>query len=361
MAAHRSSKMDLSHLVVIELASVLAGPMSAMFFAELGATVHKIENRRSGGDMTRKWRLPEGDDKEISAYYASVNHGKQVHMLDLTTMEDRNQLYTLVAEADIIISNYNDRISEKLGVTYTDLTAIRPDLIYAQLYAYEVGGSRPGFDLVMQAETGFMMMNGHSDGPPAKMPVALIDVLAAHQIKESILLALYHRALTGEGSYCTTSLYESGIAALANQASNYLNAGHVPSRMGTLHPNIAPYGDIFTTSDQQVIMLAVGSDRQWQKLGETLNFATTIRNTFDNNAERVRHRHRLSQILQGIIEEYGYAALAAQLTSNAIPHCKLLSLEEVFRHPLASRMILQEVSPSGTVTRSISTIAFELQ
>jgi crotonobetainyl-CoA:carnitine CoA-transferase CaiB-like acyl-CoA transferase len=335
--------------------------MSAMFFAELGATVHKIENAKTGGDMTRRWRLPEGDDGGISAYYASVNYGKQVHMLDLTVPADRDRLYALVAEADIVISNYNDEVSAKLGVTYSQLKAIKDDLIYAQLYAYEPGNNRPGFDLVMQAETGFMMMNGHDDGPPAKMPVALIDVLAAHQIKASILLALYQRARTGLGSYCTTSLYQSGIAALANQGSNYLNAGHIPGRLGTLHPNIAPYGDMFKTRDGEVLMLAVGSDRQWQKLGKTLNFTPTISDTFDSNEERVKNRQRLSDLLQAIIQELDYDNLAAQLTSNAIPFCKLMPLDEVFNNPLARQMILREKQFSGEITSTISTIAFDVQ
>lgn len=358
--ATHSKAMDLSHLTVIELASVLAGPMAAMFFAELGATVHKIENPGTGGDMTRKWRLPQGDDGPVSAYYASINYGKTIHMLDLKSDHGRQQLYQLVSHADIVINNYNDSISAKLGVSYSDLKKIKTNLIYSQLYAYRPGDDRPGFDLVMQAETGFMMMNGHSDGPPAKMPVALIDVMAAHQLKEAILLALYHRSLTQKGSHCTVSLYESAIAALANQASNYLMAGHVPQRMGTRHPNIAPYGDIFKTADNQIIMLAIGSDKQWQKLGETLSFAADISNTFGTNGVRVKNRPALTAYLTRVIASYSYPKLHVQLTSNAIPFCKLMSIPDVFEQDQARSMILQQEDPNGQITKRVKTIAFDI-
>lgn len=357
MPQDTNSALPLEGLVVVELASVLAGPMAGMFFAELGATVHKIENARTHGDVTRGWRLANGDDGPISAYYASVNYRKEVHMLDLNETDDHDKAVTLLASADIVISNYSNKTAAKLGVDYTSVAALAPSIIYAQLYAYDEHDPRPGYDLVMQAESGFMLMNGHPDGLPAKMPVALIDIMAAHQIKEGILLSLYQRRKDSKGAHIKVSLYQSAIASLANQASNYLMADHLPQRLGTLHPNIAPYGDVFETNDQQLIILAVGSDQQWQKLVKTLNFTATEVDTFGDNQKRVVGRDQLSVLLAGAISKLSYDNLSSQLLSNAIPHCKIMSLAEVFEQDLAQQMVLDTYDPAQTQKR-VSTIAF---
>ncbi|MEZ4904287.1 MAG: CoA transferase [Spirosomataceae bacterium] len=186
----------------------------------------------------------ESPHTEYSAYYASVNWNKQTYLLDLEDDNDRFQAYRLFQGADIVISNYRLNVAQKLGVNYETLRKDNPNLIFAQLNAFDAHSERPAFDVVLQAEAGFMYMNGEAEGPPVKMPVALIDVLAAHQLKEAILLALLRRTQTGEGAYIATSLFEAAIASLVNQASNWLMNSHIPQRMGTQHPNIAPYGDV---------------------------------------------------------------------------------------------------------------------
>ena len=266
--------MLFKNLKVVELASVLAGPAVGMFFAELGAEVIKIENATTGGDVTRKWKLPtESPNASQSAYYSSVNWNKQTIFADLTTETDQTKIHDLIKTADIIISNFNHQSAQKLKMDYDTLQKINPKLIFAQLTAYGENDDTPAFDVVLQAEAGFMYMNGEAEREAVKMPVALIDLLAAHQLKEGILVALLQRQQTGKGSFVTASLVESAISSLANQATNWLMGNHIPQRMGTMHPNIAPYGDVFYTADDKPIVLAVGTERQFENLCAVLNIS----------------------------------------------------------------------------------------
>ena len=178
----------LKDIKVVELASVLAGPAVGAFFSELGAKVIKIENKTTGGDLTRRWKLQqEPADRPIAAYYFCVNIGKEKRLLDLRTEKDRSEVYDLIREADIVVSNFKKSSVQKLGMGYEHLKAINPSIIYAQLSAFGPDSTRPAFDVVLQAETGFLYMTGEQGRGPVKMPVALIDLLAAHQLKEGIL------------------------------------------------------------------------------------------------------------------------------------------------------------------------------
>ena len=218
-------------LRVLELAGVLAGPSVGLFFAELGAKVYKVEAPK-GGDVTRHWRLPQEADAQSqpeSAYYASVNWNKEVLWLDFKQAEDRAKIYALMPEIDVVLANYKAGSAQRLGMDFETLRQYQPKLIYAQLSGFGAEDEhRVAFDVVLQAESGFMHMNGQADSPPTKMPVALIDVLAAHQLKQAVLLGLWQREIDGQAHYFEVSLLRSALAALANQASNYLMLGHVP-------------------------------------------------------------------------------------------------------------------------------------
>ena len=350
----------LKDLTVIELASVLAGPLAGSFLAEHGARVIKVENARSGGDVTRQWRLRNEDKEGVSAYYASANYGKEVVMLNLGEEEDYQKLLDLITRADIILSNFQKKTALKLKVDYNSLKAVAPEMIFAQLVAYSWDDPNPGYDLVMQAETGFISMNGSPSGELAKMPVALIDVIAGHQIKEAILLSLLTRERTGKGSYIEISLYKSGISALANQASNFLMETHVPGPMGTLHPNIAPYGDMVTTSDKKRLILAIGSDNQFEKLGKTLKLASDLLHTFRFNKTRVTRRDELMLEIRAKIELMPYNSLKMSLQNANIPFCTIAPLDEVFENTLAKEMILKE-SIEGQMTQKVSNTAFTIR
>jgi len=281
-------------LKVIELASVLAGPSVGQFFAELGAEVIKVEPE--SGDVTRSWKLPiEAHENSCPAYFSAINWGKTSLLLNLKLLEDRNRLYEEVKSADIVIASYKPGDAQKLGVDYPSLSRHKPNIIYGSISGYGATDSRVGYDAIIQAEAGFLYMNGHPSSPPVKMPVALMDVLAAHQLKESILLALIKLAKTGKGSEVSVSLFDAAVSALSNQATNWLNARHLPQRMGSGHPNIVPYGNIFETKDDDLILLAIGTDRQFERLCQILELPLEER--FKTNAQRVKNREALIPLI----------------------------------------------------------------
>ena len=256
-------------LKVLELANVLAGPSVGQFFAELGAQVIKVENVKTGGDVTRTWKSVGEQTDDRSAYFCSVNWGKKSIALDLTMEEGRRVIQKLAARSDILIASYKPGDAEKLGVSFQQLQAANPKLIYGAISGYGSKNDRVGYDAVLQAETGFMDLNGDKSGPPIKMPVALIDVLAGHQLKEGLLVALFNRERTGKGGLVEVSLIETAISSLVNQASNYLVGNRLPARQGSAHPNIAPYGETFETADGKLVLLAIGNDKQFMDLPET--------------------------------------------------------------------------------------------
>lgn len=351
-----------SGLKVLELSSVLAGPAVGMFFAELGAKVTKVENSKTGGDVTRSWKV-EGEDLESSdsAYYHAVNWNKDVHFLDLTETADRNKAHNWVGECDIVIANFKHGSSQKLGMDYATLKEINPGLIYGSISAYGKDDPRPGFDVSMQAETGWVYMNGNEDGPPTKMPVALIDVLAAHQLKEGLMIALMNRMKDGKGSEVHVSLYKSSIASLANQASNWLNLNILPKRMGSKHPNICPYGDILSTRDLVEVMLTAGTQNQFEVLCAILDQKELISDpSYMGNAERVTNRNELILILQKAISKWSWEELESnnpKLRSVMVP---IQNMEQVFRNPEARKMILSEDEPIGNPNFRVATVAFEI-
>jgi crotonobetainyl-CoA:carnitine CoA-transferase CaiB-like acyl-CoA transferase len=258
---------------VLDLSTVLAGPSVATFFAELGATVMKVENPRTKGDVTRSWKLSsENAVSDISAYFASVNYRKSYVWIDFSANDSRPQLEELIRTSDIIITNFKEGDDRKFKLTSQDVHELQPKAIIASLKGFQSHPNRIAYDVVLQAECGFMFMNGTEQSGPLKMPVALIDVIAAHQLKEGILCALLRRSETGKGSTVRVTLEEAALSALANQASNYLMAGHIAQAAGSLHPNIAPYGETFQCSDNKRLVLAVGSDAQFNRLCEVVGF-----------------------------------------------------------------------------------------
>ncbi|MDF2436142.1 MAG: Formyl-CoA transferase [Bacteroidota bacterium] len=349
-------------LKVIELASVLAGPAVGMFFSELGAEVVKIENKPNGGDVTRSWKLAgEDPSSDISAYYASVNWNKTSVFADLNNKDDRKEVLGLLANADILISNYKPGDDFKLGMDYESIKKINPGIIYAHITGFGPDVNRTAYDLVLQAETGFLFMNGSKESGPVKMPVALIDILAAHQLKEGILLALIKKMKTGKGSMVSVSLYDAAIASLANQASNWLMTGIDPQPMGSLHPNIAPYGEIFETGDQKKIILAVGNDKQFRNLCELLNVPYLTEDpSFISNPQRVKNRNMLYPLLNEAFKNFNSENLMEAFIRKDVPAGMIKSLKQVFSDPKTSDLINSSML-SGKRTLNVRTAVFKLK
>ena len=357
-----SLQLPFAHLRVLELASVLAGPQVGQFFAELGAEVLKIES--PAGDITRTWKTsaetaPAAAPAEasVSAYFAASNWGKRSLVLDLTTAAGQASLHQLAAQTDIVLASYKPGDAEKLHADYATLAAANPRLIYGHLTGYGPENPRAGYDAVLQAEAGFMYLNAAGPGqPPQKMPVAMVDLLAAHQLKEGLLTALFRRERTGRGALVQVSLLDSALASLANQAATFLVTGHDPQPLGSGHPSIVPYGTGYRAANGRQLVLAVGSDGQFRHLCAALSrpeWATDAR--LQTNAARVAHRAELEALLTERIAAVDGDELLAELERRAVPAGAVRPVGEALRLPSAAGMLLPaaEGSPAG-----LRTVAF---
>jgi len=352
----------LQDLLVLETAAVLAGPAVGMHFAELGARVIKIENKRAGGDVTRKWKLPiEDPASSLSAYFSSVNWGKEHRWLDLKDPAGRAEFDALLAKADVLITNHLAADAEKLGLTRERIRSLNPRLVHGHIKGFAARPDRPAFDVVLQAETGYISMTGADNAHPAKIPIALIDVLAAHQLKEGVLLSLWQRERTTKGAYVEVSLEEAALSGLINQASNYLMTGAIAHPLGTLHPNIAPYGEVFTCADGCRIILAVGSDAQFIGLCKILGTSElTIDIRFARNIDRVTNRTVLAASLAPIIVQHQRIELLQALLNAGVPAGAVNGIDEALGSPAAQAMVL-ESEIDGVMTRRIKGNAFRIE
>lgn len=350
----------LKDIKVLELANVLAGPSVGVALAELGATVIKVENSITNGDVTRTWKLTAEDpNTDISGYFSSVNWGKKSLALDLNQPEGLAIVYRLAKVSDIVIASYKPGDAEKLKVDHNTLKSYNKSIIYAHITGYGLNNKRAGYDAIIQAESGFTFMNGEPDGQPVKMPVALMDVLAGHQLKEAILLALLNRERNGVGAYVDASLVKSGVAALSNQATNWLVGNCIPRRMGSDHPNIVPYGTLFYTRDGKPIVLAVGSDKQFSELCSILGKPEIASDPhFANNFNRVINRVELKSILQELILKVDRDNFLNQLEKKCVPAGGVYDMQEVFDQPEAKSMIMNGKTTSGMDIKGLRTVAF---
>ncbi|GAB3849378.1 CaiB/BaiF CoA-transferase family protein [Hymenobacter terrigena] len=357
-----SLPLPFAHLRILELASVLAGPQVGQFFAELGAEVLKVES--PAGDVTRTWKTSAekpassaAGDASVSAYFAASNWGKSSLVLDLTTADGQTELHRLAAQADIILASYKPGDAEKLRADYATLSAENPRLIYGHLTGYGPDNARAGYDAVLQAEAGFMYLNAPGpDQPPQKMPVAMVDLLAAHQLKEGLLTALFQRERTSCGALVQVSLLDSALSALANQAATSLVTGHDPQPLGSGHPSIVPYGTVYRAADGRALVLAVGSDGQFRQLCAALGrleWATDAR--FATNPARVAHRPELETILSEAIAAVNGDDLLAELERRAVPAGAVQTVGEALNHTSAQAMLLPG---HGAGPQGLRTVAF---
>jgi crotonobetainyl-CoA:carnitine CoA-transferase CaiB-like acyl-CoA transferase len=336
-------------LRVLDISTVLAGPSVASFFAELGAEVIKIES--PSGDVTRTWFAKGENTQQTSAYYLSVNHDKKVVVMDLKN--NRSALDPYLKMADVVIMNFKPGDDQKLQLDSESLRNYHPHLIIAKIKGFEEDNLRVAYDVVLQAETGFMSINGTKESGPLKMPVAMMDVLAAHQLKEAILCALIHRLRTGEGATVSCSLEMAGITGLMNQAMTYVKSGIVAEPMGSLHPNICPYGETLTFGDGVTIVLAVGSQNQFEQLCVLLqipNFCQDER--CKDNPSRVIHRKEILPILQSAAENLDFAIMEAQWIQSHIPFGRIKNMAEVMQSPVGQQSLVP--SADGLYVKSVA-------
>ncbi|MCC7333351.1 MAG: CoA transferase [Flavobacteriales bacterium] len=351
----------LKDLTVIELASVLAGPDVGMFFAELGARVIKVENKLSGGDITRTWKhQSESKNCQVSAYFSSVNWNKEYIFANLSNESEQKKIQKLIQKADIVITNFKKGDDKKFRMEYKSLKKLNSKIIYGSITGFGSKSERTAFDVVLQAETGYMSMNGTKESGPVKMPVALIDVLAAHQLKQGILLALLKREQTKKGCFVEVSLFDAAVSALKNQAGNWLMNKVIPETVGSLHPNIAPYGETFQTKDKKMIVLAIGSDKQFESMLEILGINTLKSSKqFATNQLRVINRNELQQLLIPYFKKFTRKEIMNKFLANKIPAGAIKNLKEVFEEKEAKALILEE-KIEGIKTKRVKTAVFKI-
>ncbi|MGD9734308.1 MAG: CaiB/BaiF CoA transferase family protein [Solirubrobacterales bacterium] len=304
---------------MLDFSRVLAGPLATMVLADLGAEVTKVE-RPGGGDETRAWGPPY-DERGEATYFQSVNRNKGSLVLDLAAEQDRADARRLAREADVVVENFRPGVMEKLGLGYEELAAANPGLVYCSITGFgagEAGAGLPGYDLLVQALGGLMSVTGEPDGPPLKVGVALVDVVAGLFSAVGILAALRHRERSGRGQRVEVDLLSALLAALVNQASGYTVAGTVPGRLGNAHPSISPY-ELYATGEGDLV-LAVGNDRQFGELCAELGRPDLSEDArFATNPSRVEHRVALRAELESALAVRTAAEWAAALTARRVP------------------------------------------
>ena len=349
----------IENLKIIEISSVLAGPSVGMFFAELGSEVIKIENKLSEGDITRKWHQSIEDSNKQSAYFSSVNWGKKHLFLDFNNENDFKKLTKLVKNADIIITNFKYGDAQKFNLSFKDCKKINNNIIYAQLGGFKSDPKRVAFDGIIQAETGYISINGEAESDGIKMPIAMMDILAAHQLKEGILVALLKQKESSKAFCVSTTLEETGYASLANQASNYLMTNLVPKKMGSLHPNIAPYGEKVITKDNVSFLLAIGTDNQFLKFSTYIGLSETLIKNYNFNKKRVLHRFELIESIQEKVMHISSNKFLKNCIKLNVPVGRINNIKKVFESPVAQNMILEE-NVKDQITKRVSSIAFNI-
>ena len=351
--------MNLSHLNIIDLSTVLAGPSVATFFAELGANVIKIEHTLNK-DITRSWKTDKEDKKtKASAYFSSVNYKKKYLSLDLKNDSDFQKFENLLSKTDILITNFKKSSERKLNLIPQEIQKKFPKLIHGRITGFGNQSDRIAYDLIIQAETGLMSINGHKDGMPTKLPIAFVDILAAHQLKEGILLALLDKEKNNTGKVISVSLYDSAICSLANQASNFLMLNQIPKRMGSLHPNIAPYGEIFTCKDDVKITFAIGSDSHFKTLCDFLSIEKIANNDlYENNQKRVENRTELKKIIQEKVKGLKSSQILDELKKLHVPVAEIKNIKQVFEQNQAKELIRKELIEKE-MTYRVSSVAFK--
>ncbi|MBR8186924.1 CoA transferase [Burkholderia ambifaria] len=330
----------LSHIRVLDLTRVLAGPWCAQTLADFGADVIKIE-RPGAGDDTRHWGPPylkdaAGADTAEAAYYLAANRNKRSVTVDIATPEGQQIVRELAAQSDIVLENYKVGQLAKYGLDYESLRAVKPDLVYCSVTGFGQTGPyahRAGYDFIVQGIGGFMSITGERDsepgGGPQKAGVAIADLATGLYSTIAVLAALAHRDRTGEGQYIDMALLDVQVALLANMNTNFLASGKPPVRWGNAHPNIVPY-QTFQTSDGWIIV-AVGNDGQFRKFVEAGGRAELADDErFATNPSRVRHRDTLVPILAEMVKTRAKADWIGTLEAAGVPCGPINELDEVF-------------------------------
>jgi formyl-CoA transferase len=333
----------LSHLRVLDLSRVLAGPWAAQNLADLGAEVIKVE-RPGAGDDTRGWGPPwmkdgQGRDTSESAYFLSVNRNKKSVTLDISRPEGQKIARELSGKSQVLIENYKVGTLKRYGLSYDDLKTQNPSLIYCSVTGFGQDGpyaTRPGYDFIFQGMGGLMSITGERDGQPGagpqKVGIAITDVLTGMYASVAILAAITHRERTGEGQYIDAALLDTMVAFNANQIVSYLCSGKIPVRWGNAHPQVVPY-EVFPTADGHII-LAVGNDSQFASFCQAAGCAELAQELrFKTMSQRIVHRGELIPLIAEVMRTRTKREWISALEAANVPCGPINNMKEVFEDP----------------------------
>ena len=361
----------LSHIKVLDLSRILAGPWSGQVLADLGADVIKVE-RPKVGDDTRSWGPPflkdaDGIDTRESGYYLSANRGKRSVTVDLNTEEGQQIVRALAAESDILLENYKVGTLARYGLDYASLKQINPGLVYCSVTGFGQDGPRAehaAYDFMIQAMGGLMSVTGERDdlpgGGPQKVGVPIVDLMTGMYTSVAVLAALARRAETGLGDHIDIGMLDVMVGSIANQGMNYLVSGKTPQRNGNKHPNIQPQ-DVFACADGHIV-LVVGNDGQFAKFCEVAGRPEWVLDErFVSNGARVRNRDALLPLMVALFRERPMAEWAALLDEAGVPCSPINTIAQVFEDEQVKhrKMLIDLPHPtSGTVPQIRSPMRF---
>lgn len=319
----------LENIRVLDLTRVVSGPYCTMILGDMGADVIKIEHPESGDD-SRGFAPPYQGDQ--AAYYLSVNRNKRSLTLNMKTEKGRDILWQLIEDADILVENFRPGVMERLGFGYEAVSASRPEIIYCSISGFGQTGpqrNRPGYDVVVQAESGIMDLTGPKDGAPYKVGTSIADLVSGQTAVNGILAALHVRHGTGRGQYIDISMLEAASALLTFNASIYFATGEAPARRGNEHATIVPY-EAFETADDLWMNLGIANDTLWQRFCDLVGRGDLYEDErFRKGPDRVSHREILVPIVARIIKSRTRAAWLPLLEEAGIPVAAIRSVAEV--------------------------------
>lgn len=348
----------LSDLRVLDLSRVLAGPYATMLLGDHGAEIIKVEDPTSG-DGTRQWGPPwlAGE----SAYFFAANRNKKSITVNLKTTVGRRIIEQLAAVSDVLVENFKPGTTERWGLDFPRLAANNPGLIYCSITGYGQTGpyrDRPGYDFALQAESGLMSITGPIEGPPSKVGVAIVDLLAGLFASHAILAALHFRTKTGRGQHIDIGLLDVAVASLINVAQNHFATGEPARRYGNAHPNIVPYETV-STSDG-AMALATGSDDQFVRLCTCLALPELADNArFQTNELRVRNRADLMATLNEAFSKRPTAEWVHVLLQQGIPATPLNDVATILadEQVLARGMVAEAEHATAGTLKVLGTVA----
>ena len=333
----------LSHIRVLDLTRVLAGPWCAQNLADLGAEVIKVERPKKGDD-SRAYGPPwvkdqSGKETREAAYFMAANRGKKSITIDIASADGQAIVRDLAKRADVLLENYKTGDLARYGLGYEDLKAINPRLIYCSITGFGQTGpyrERPGFDFMVQGMGGFMSVTGERDdrpgGGPQRAGVPIVDIMTGMYSTIAVCAAIANRERTGQGQAIDMALLDTQVAILANQGMNYLATGEAPGRLGNTHPNIVPYQS-FKTKDGDII-LACGNDNLFGKFCDVANAAHLPKDPrFATNGKRVENRAAMDEVLEPIFRQRTTAQWVADLEKGGVPCGPINTLKDVFDDP----------------------------